>query len=502
MSTKINVRSPFFLNLTAPVISLGTFTCTTAGLTNFSVDSSGFITNPQLLVGTIVGQTATAFPLNTTGSSITRSVTYTISIPTGYSNLNNSTIDCVKTFAQPTRPSNENPSVNNNCPTFAGTIPNSSGSASTSIALSSGSSPFFTRGSGAPISSYEIEKTPSNASVDAVLTGTAPSQTLTISSSINCSFATFIVIARQSSDACTAISNSFTFASANCGAYDCDDAAITGGNIEKDGTVNKGIITRGTLNAVRYDGSDITTSLNAGANNSGSAVNKTITYRINIPSGYSNSGTFDCNVVYSQPSSATLPTFNCAQAQITTPFISEQGSIQNPTTKVGVGTYVSHTPSGFAEVSTNTVRTIVFTITPPSSGYSNSGGSNITCNVTQTQPATQTNCFGNLFFISKESFINPQDTCQAGMVWSTTVIVTSEKSFSTIISSIGNTICFRLSPFRGGDKYYVVNSIRANSIGGTNNKYYLIKISDYGVTQEVVEWNCSGGGSGSGARIA
>ena len=86
MSTKINVRSPFFLDLTAPVQTLGIFTCTTAGLSNFSVASSGFVTNPLLLAGSIVDQTATEFPINTTGSSISRSVTYTIAIPSNYTN--------------------------------------------------------------------------------------------------------------------------------------------------------------------------------------------------------------------------------------------------------------------------------------------------------------------------------------------------------------------------------------------------------------------------------
>ena len=88
------------------------------------------------------------------------------------------------------------------------------------------------------------------------------------------------------------------------------------------------------------------------------------------------------------------------------------------------------------------------------------------------------------------------------MVWSTNVGVSSDiNNFNTIISSIGNTVCFRLSPFRGGEKYYAVNSVTANSIAGTNSDYYLIKIDDYGVVQEVVKWNCSGGGSGSGGRI-
>tara|TARA_R110000744_G_scaffold185370_1_gene304803 strand:- start:648 stop:2168 length:1521 start_codon:yes stop_codon:yes gene_type:complete len=505
MSTKTNVRSPFFLDLTAPVQTLGTFTCTTAGLTNFSVASSGLVTNPQLLVGTIVGQDYTEFVVNTTGSSISRTVIYKISIPSGYTNVNDATIDCPQTFLQPTQASNENPSVNNNCPTFAGTIPNSTGSASTAIALSSGASPYFTSGSGANISSYEIIKSPSNAAVDAVLTGTAPSQTLTISSSIDCASASFIVKAKQSSDACTAISNSFTFASPNCGAYDCSDAILTGGSIEQDGTFNlaeiKGV---GTYNAIVYDGTTYNpySAINLGANTSGSNVDKQVIYKLNIPNGYSNSGVFTCAAItYSQTSSTQLPTFDCNAIQASGGFISEQGNIAPPT--LGTGTLFSWTPQKFAEVSTNTPQTIYLTVTPPASNYSNSGGANITnCPYQITQPATFTNCFGTTFFISKASFIRPEDSCQSGMVWSTNVGVSSDiNNFNTIISSIGNTVCFRLSPFRGGEKYYAVNSVTANSIAGTNTNYYLIKIDDYGVVQEVVQWNCSGGGSGSGGRI-
>lgn len=505
MSTKTNVRSPFFLDLTAPVQTLGTFTCTTAGLSNFAVASSGFVTNPLLLAGNIVDQTATEFPVNTTGSSISRSVTYTIAIPVGYTNVNDATIDCVQTFDQPTQSANENPNINNNCPTFAGTIPNTSGLASTAINLAT----YFTSGSGADISSYVVTASPEGTAISAVLTGTAPSQTLTLSTNTDCQLATFIVTARQSSDNCTAISNSFTFASENCGAYDCTDANIVGGNIEQDGTVNKGTHTLGTLNALLYLGTDITTSLNAGANNTGSAVNKTITYRFNIPNGFSNSGTFDCDVVYSQPATQVDPTFDCAEAQISNTFISEQGNIAAPT--LGAGTLVGWTPQSFAEVSVNTIRTITFTITPPSSGYINSGGSNITCDVNVTQPATIIDCGTTQFgFAGLNSGLDtPEDFCNGGIPISYGVgglarLSSTVASFEDLKSTVGNTVCYRLSPFRGGNKYYVIGESYGSTAEFISNysTFYMLKIDDYGTVQEVVQWNCSGGGDGAGARVA
>ena len=37
MSTKINARSPFFIEATEPTVTLGIFDCTTANLLNFAV---------------------------------------------------------------------------------------------------------------------------------------------------------------------------------------------------------------------------------------------------------------------------------------------------------------------------------------------------------------------------------------------------------------------------------------------------------------------------------
>ena len=70
MSTKINARSPFFIESVEPTVSLGIFDCTTANPLNYAVSSAGVITEPTLLEGTIIDRTANTFPGNTTGSPI------------------------------------------------------------------------------------------------------------------------------------------------------------------------------------------------------------------------------------------------------------------------------------------------------------------------------------------------------------------------------------------------------------------------------------------------
>ena len=190
-------------------------------------------------------------------------------------------------------------------------------------------------------------------------------------------------------------------------------------------------------------------------------------------------------------------------------FISEQGNIAAPT--LGAGTLVSWTPQSFAEVSLNTIRTITFTITPPSSDYINSGGSNITCDVPVTQPATIIDCGTTQFgFQGLNSGLDrPEDFCNGGLattygVGLTATLSSTVASFEDLKSTVGNTVCYRLSPLRGGNKYYIIGESYGNSAEGVSNQsiFYLLKIDDYGTVQEVVQWNCSGGGDGSGARVA
>ena len=46
MSTKINVRSPFYLHLDEPTVPLPEYNCSVANLTGFSIDNQGVITLP------------------------------------------------------------------------------------------------------------------------------------------------------------------------------------------------------------------------------------------------------------------------------------------------------------------------------------------------------------------------------------------------------------------------------------------------------------------------
>ena len=59
MSTKINVRSPYYLDITEPVKPVVEFTCTVANLLSLSIDQAGIITMPKLDFGDIISYTST-----------------------------------------------------------------------------------------------------------------------------------------------------------------------------------------------------------------------------------------------------------------------------------------------------------------------------------------------------------------------------------------------------------------------------------------------------------
>ena len=483
MSTKINVRSPFYLDYTEPVPTLGDFTCSIASLSNFSVSSAGVITVPTLLKGQIIDQTATSFPQNTSGSAISRSVTYTIEIPEGYDNVNDATIDCTVTADQPSQTAQEDPVQNSNCPTFSGSIPNSTGNSSQTVDLST----YFTAGA-SPISSYQINKTG-----DGAVSTSVVGNTLTVESAYECASASITVIAKNSADSCTATSNTFVFTTSCTNTFTCTDVALLGGSVAADGTISKAKYKLGTLNDIIYSGTSVLASLNIGANTTGSDRSVTLTYRFNVPSGYTNSGTIDCDITYTQPAEATLTAFDCSDAQITGVFMSITGSIAQPSSYNG--TLVSWTPQYFPEVSTDTQRTITFTITAPS-GYSNSG-SNIECDVTVTQPARTEDCGTTVLHLS-QGFASPSDFCTG--IYATTVRVFSNAAtFADIGSTLGQRICQKGTPYLGGNKYYAYTQNAVSSAAGyIGATFEVIQIDNFGIVQDIAVHNCSGGGAGSG----
>ena len=504
MSTKINVRSPFYLEFTEPVQTLGTFDCATANLQNFAVQSDGAVIEPTIANGLIIDETATSFTANTSGSPISRSITYTIEIPEGYSNVADSTIDCTVTVDQPSQSAQEDPVQNNNCPTFSGSIPSYSNiSSGTVINLAT----YFTAGSGASIDSYEIIRYGS-AGIGYELTGSS----LKLISSVNCASATFVVIAHNSEDACSARSNGFN-ASSNCVEddgqggtqpilFDCNTVSLSGGSVKQNGDHTKASFKIGSVKELIYNGSVLPFPYNVGANNTGSNRPITITYRMYIMPGYSNysaGATIDCDVSYSQPSAPQLQQFDCAEASLSNTFISKKGNIAEP--RVAQGTVKSWTPQSFPDVSVDTPRTVTFTITAPNDPKYSNANQDIDCPKVLYQPKTVDDCGSTVLYLSGQGFSSPRSFC--GRVFAaTTPCVTNASSFQNIISSLGQRICYNGSLFRGGNRYWAYAQFRNPSAGGdVGSSFYALQISDFGIVQDIVIINCSSRGQGDSASL-
>ena len=491
MSTKINVRSPFFLSLTEPVQTFGVFTCTTAGLTNFGVQSSGLINNPNINKGTILDQSAYSFPANNGTTVIPRSVIYTIVIPANYTNSSDYTIDCEQTFNQPFQ------STTASCPTV-NSQPSNLVDITPSAAQVIDVDTLFTQGTES-IASYEVIRISGSGTISAVISGTGTNVICTMKSDNTCVEGQFRFKAINTSGSCFVLTDAFSFNTSGCTAFDCTVPNINAseGGIDQDGTVHKSPYLQGlSLNSLLYGSTNITTSLNVGANNTGSDRDIILTYRFNIPTGYTNSGTFDCDVTYSQPAVASLPTFGCGDAQIEVPFVSDQGSISNPIAAVKVGTYVSHTPAGFNTVATDTPRTISFTITPPATGWTNSGGSAIgPCDVFPTQPALTPTVGTTTLWISR-SFNSLASICveySSGVNPATFIEArTTATSFSSIPSDIGQIITAAGSLVRGGNLFYIFTTtprvIEATTI------FQVMQIQENGTVSNVTDYICTYGG--------
>ena len=495
MSTKINVRSPYFLRFTEPVQEYGEFICLTANLRNFSVDSNGVINNPNISKGTILDQSVYSFNANNGATLIPRSVTYTIAIPPNFTNYSDSTIDCVQTFDQLSQV------VSPSCPAFSGTVQNFFNITPSSEQLIDVDF-YFTAGTES-IARYEVSRISGSGSVTAVISGTGSSTICRIQSSTPCVSAVFQLKAINTSGDCTTVSNSFSFNTSGCTDFDCVKADIdnTTGRIEKNGTVHKSTWGLGglQLNKLLYGSTDITTSLNVGDNDTGLDIPIVLTYRFNIPIGYTNyPGTFDCtrSTPYVQPATATLEPFECADAGVTDGFISDSGNIAAPT--LAKGELVSWTPQSFNEVLFDTPRTINLTIKPPATNFSNSGGANIPCELYLNQPAKQADCGTVTVFIS-QGYNSVEDICSeraAGNYWQTSnQVSTNASSASAARFQLGTRMCYGSSTVTGNLRWYVITT--TPTTGDAAYQFYAIQIDISGIVQNSQIWNCNTGSGGN-----
>jgi len=490
MSTKINVRSPFYLNLSAPTVPTPEFTCSTAfprGLddTGFAVDNQGIITPPSPTFGVLDSFTSTdsGFSNNkyaTVSTDTTRTITARTRIPVGFSNTSDVFKDCVLTAIQPGVTSSVvEPTVCTGGPTTTGSI--------SAVALDTGGN-----STTIDLSSYFNNETTyavSNSNPILVTTSISGSSLIISSNTIGGSV-TIYAIGRDASypTTCEAVQSISVTISLPAGApnYDCNTSPLSGGGIADDGTLTLPTTT-GTIQ---------TPYPSTSANNTGSDRTVTLSFDITVPSGYPNaSATIVCDKDFVQPSVGVDPDFSCSIAALTGQSISKNGSINKGST--AEGTIVSFSPIGFDPVDTDTTRTVDFTIQIPS-GYNNAG-SNLPspCSRTIIQPATVGDCGTNEFYIStgKQS---PGDFCDN--TYSASVLTNS--TATSITGLMGSKICKNGTPFNGRLLYYgVLAGYAARGIGVGVGDFYLIQIDTTGIVLSVEIHTCRTGGKGTGSII-
>lgn len=502
MSTKINVRSPFYLNLTEPVAPTPLFTCDVAEIQNLSIDQQGQISQATTALGTIISITSTDSDFSndkfaTESTATDRDLTVRISIPAGYSNTADAYIDCDRTVTQPALVTGgASPSCSGG-PTANGSIPAvsiDSGGDSDTVNLSS----YFTAGSD-PISSYNVyvgNQSLANASVSG--------NTLTIfSNAIGGSTNVIVSATDGQSGTCTASQSISVTVSVPGGvSFGCGDAAFSGGSIAQDGTITKpnSVAAVGTIKATS-GGSAITSH---SANTTGSNRTVTLFFDLTAPAGYTNAGaTVECSKDFEQP--AASPEFTCTTANLSGQRISQSGIVDYGT--AALGSITAHTSSSsdfsngkFAEVSSDTPRTVTFTVTVPG-GYSNSG--TISCPVNITQPPKDNQCGTNTFYIatamtSLDGYCNGQ--------WQVSRSVKSPAT--TISNALGKQVCLDNAPYLGGNFYYAVSTNKTTVGDGTGN-FKMWQIDDEGIVRDVAVWDCpqdgvdygSGAGRGKGGQL-
>jgi hypothetical protein len=376
MSTKINVRSPFYIKYTEPTLPAVALTSALINLQGFEVDQFGNVVLPVTDYGTILSYTSTAGDFTdgrfaTVGSATSRTVTFTISIPPNFSNAGDSTIDVNATATQPQF-------VCSGGVTLNGSVPNQSIDTDGDTATVNLAS-YFTQGTD-PISSYSI----TNNNLD-YFTHTLTGASLTIIGTTRAGTKKLYVEASDGDAATCNATQPIQITTTAQVTYACTDAYFLGGSISQAGVIVNPTV-NGTITAIK-DSSGGSTITSYPANTTGSDRNVTLFFDITVPTGYSNtSATVECSKTFSQPTAA-LPLFTCSIASLTNQAITSFGSISKGI--ADVGTIADFSPIGFDSVTVDTSRTVTYSITPPASGYSNSGGSNISCDITMTQPAIQ-----------------------------------------------------------------------------------------------------------------
>jgi hypothetical protein len=489
MSTKINVRSPFYLHLVEPSPPLPDFDCTVAGLVGFAVDNQGIITLPSPAVGVIDSISSddgdfanNKFPAE--GTDTSRTIKVKLLIPVGYANTSDIFLECPVTATQAgTTSSVVQPTVCTTTVTTSGSISGQSlsvGGSSVDIDLAG----FFTGET-----TYAFSNLNPNL-VTAALSGSV----LTLAPNVIAGSTTVYGIGRDNSypATCEATQSIAVTVTDSTSAFSCTsptNPALQGGSISQAGVITNPT-TLGTITKIMAtSGGGAITSV--AANNTASPISHTLFFDITVPSGYSNAAaTVECSATFSQVGTSP-PTFTCSLANLTGQSIARNGSINAGTSSLGT---VKTPASGvqFSTVDVDTSRTVTFPVTIPS-GYANAG-SDINCDVTIIQPATVSVCGANTFY--RSSGVTTQEGHCNAAYGANKAITSTAASLNALLNS---QVCQGGVPFDGGNLYYgVFTSSASSAFGAGAGSYYVINIDNSGIVQElaIVSCNTTGGGAG------
>lgn len=502
--SKINARSPYYLEYVTPTKPSPEFTCAIANLSDYDIDTNGTVTLPTLDYGYIDSFTSTAgdFANNKfapVGASSTRTVTFKIVIPNGFSNSGGGYLLCSKTAVQEA-------AACVNGPTATGTIPTQSlsGAGDTNtIDLTS----YFNAGT-VPIDAYIIVNPHPSFVAMSKPTGT----TLALTSlNVGGTKVVYVKAIDSSLNSCVAIQPiTVTVATNNdlgcVASTGVDSVGLTGGSIAQDGTISDPNLI-GTITEYRLTsgGSAVTSPI--AANTGSTAQDVTLYFLITVPTGYGNAGaSIECSKTFSQAGTGAVA-FDCNTTILTNQAIYTDGTIKTGNSSRGV--IETTTPIKFEEVLTPTQRSITFNIrVPDSTAYSNANAL-VSCTKSITQPAQLNPCSTsiNTYYI-QQSFIGeaPEDFCQNSFGGATTAIASSATGLgdaynATVCSTVFGTTT-AAEPWFGRDKYYRVDSFKnSSSISSTSGAFHIWKISNSGIVTEVWRWDCDGGGNGNGFQL-
>ena len=527
MSTKLNARSPFYLTLTEPTVPTIAFDCIVAGLKdssgntvarNLEVNQQGIVTEPDLDQGTILSFTSSAGDFAngkfaTVTSATSRTIVFTISIPSGYSNSADGIFSCSLVTSQIATPGNDSQ------PPCTGGITNNGSISQQNLNTTSSPveltlSSFF---NGTPTTYIITNNNPSF--ITTSTTGTANATKLLLTPNSIAGTRSISVEGRDASfpTSCSSVQNFDVVITKVGDAMKCTAGTnevavdITGGSMTAAGVLTVPTSSAKITVVKKADGTVLATGTTdrrntdvagfpVNSSTSEQSVNVGLTFV--VPAGFTNAGAnIVCtNFSFTQAGTGLEP-FDCDVARISDQSINKNGAIYFG--KITVGTIASSSPIKWDEVTTKTPRQTTFNITIPAN-YSNTSDVTFPCQVTLQQPPInieipQTGVNEFKYFLSGAKNTT-DDFCNGTYGTFTEVTSKANTSGSASLESLDTAQIYQNgTPFIGGFFYYAVTTSAQSSAAGlitdgSGNalSYYVVQIDNNGIVLELRRQACDG----------